>query len=279
MITLKDVSYRYHSGTEALAHVNISVPEGIHLLLGENGAGKTTLLHIIAGLLFPTEGTCEVDGEKTMDRNPSVLSKVFLLADNFTFPQPTVRMFAKYHSVFYPNFDESLFNENLNAFGLSGNEPFKALSLGSKRKSLLAYSLALGTEVLLLDEPVNGLDLSSKQILRRMIAGSMTDSRTIIVSTHTVSDLETLFDGVIMLRRREMILAASTSDIQKKLTFKKSTVPPVDAIFYTQAAGAFHSIVPADADNESDVDFVLLYFAMQGQQSKNVLNLINNQEP
>ncbi len=131
MITLKDVSYRYHSGTEALAHVNISVPEGIHLLLGENGAGKTTLLHIIAGLLFPTEGTCEVDGEKTRHRNPSVLSKVFLLADNFTFPQPTVRMFAKYHSVFYPNFDESLFYENLNAFGLSGNEPFKALSLGN----------------------------------------------------------------------------------------------------------------------------------------------------
>lgn len=63
--------------------------------------------------------------------------------------------------------------ENLAEFGLTGNERFRSLSLGNKRKSLIAYALALGTEILLLDEPANGLDIGSKQILRRMIARSV----------------------------------------------------------------------------------------------------------
>ncbi|MDE7452432.1 MAG: ATP-binding cassette domain-containing protein, partial [Paramuribaculum sp.] len=80
MIELKDVSYRYRVGLEALTGITASIPEGIHLLLGENGAGKTTLLHIISGLLFPNTGCCEIDGLKMADRTPEALSKVFFLA-------------------------------------------------------------------------------------------------------------------------------------------------------------------------------------------------------
>lgn len=277
MIELRNVSYRYPSGVDALTDVSASIPAGIHLLLGENGAGKTTLLHIMAGLLFPSAGTCDIDGAEPMRREPSVMSKIFFLADNFTFPQRSINDFAREHSVFYRAFDRGQFAANLATFGLSGNEVFKSMSLGNKRKSLLAYSLALCTEVLLLDEPVNGLDLNSKQILRRLIAQSISDTRTIIISTHTVSDLETLFDGVIMLRRSSLMLAASASEIQSKLSFTKSTVPPRDALFYTQVAGAFHSIVPAADSDESDVDYVLLYFAMQSPQAPEVLKKLKSE--
>lgn len=274
MITLDNISYRYPSGTDAVTNMTASIPQGIHLLLGENGAGKTTLLHIISGLLFPSSGSCEIDGHRPGEREPSVLSKLFFLADNFIFPQSTINAFARDHSPFYPSFSQEMFRENLADFGLTGNEPFKSLSLGNKRKSLLAYAVALRVEVLLLDEPVNGLDLNSKQIFRRILVRNISDTATVIISTHTVSDLETLFDGVIMLRRGQMLITSSVAEIQRNISFISSAVPPADAVFYLQNAGAYRSVVPADSARESDVDFVLLYFAMQSPQAQEVLKML-----
>ncbi|MDE6048943.1 MAG: ABC transporter ATP-binding protein, partial [Paramuribaculum sp.] len=251
---------------------------GIHLLLGENGAGKTTLLHIISGLLFPNTGCCEIDGLKMADRTPEALSKVFFLADNLDFPQLTVKKFAAVHSPFYSKFDNELFEENLREFGLTGNEKFRSLSLGNKRKSLIAYSLALSTDVLLLDEPANGLDIGSKQILRRMVARCAANFRTIIISTHTVTDLEYLFDGIMMLKRGRLILSESVGRVQSVLSFITAPVPPVESVFSIQNLGAFRCIVPADESTESEIDFVLLYLALQSKDADKVLNLLKSEE-
>lgn len=278
MIELKNVTYRYRSGIEALNGINASVPAGIHLLLGENGAGKTTLLHIIAGLLFPNEGSCEIDGIGMAERTPQGLSKVFLLADNVDFPQVSVNQFAAVHSPFYSGFSPELFAENLAEFGLTGNEKFRSLSYGNKRKSIIAYALALGTEVLLLDEPANGLDIGAKQILRRMVAKCAGEDRIIIISTHTVNDLEYLFDGVMMLKRGKLILSTPVENVQSSLSFIAAPVPPVGTIFYVQNAGMFHCVMPAQDANESNIDFVLLYLALQSKEAENILQLLNPTE-
>lgn len=278
MIELKNVTYRYRSGIEALNGINASVPAGIHLLLGENGAGKTTLLHIIAGLLFPNEGCCEIDGIEMAGRTPQGLSKVFLLADNVDFPQVSVNQFAAVHSPFYSGFSPELFAENLAEFGLTGNEKFRSLSYGNKRKSIIAYALALGTEVLLLDEPANGLDIGAKQILRRMVAKCAGEDRIIIISTHTVNDLEYLFDGVMMLKRGKLILSTPVENVQSSLSFIAAPVPPVGTIFYVQNAGMFHCVMPAQDANESNIDFVLLYLALQSKEAENILQLLNPTE-
>lgn len=278
MIVLDDISYRYRAGLEALNGITANIPEGIHLLLGENGAGKTTLLHIISGLLFPNSGSCSIDGIQMMDRQPEGLSKVFLLADNVDFPQPTLNKFAAVHSPFYSKFNEELFKENLSDFGLTGNEKFRSLSLGNKRKSLLAYSLALCTEVLLLDEPANGLDIGSKQILRRMIAKCADNYSTIIISTHTVNDLEYLFDGVMMLKRGKLILSESIGNIQNSMSFITAPVPPLESIFSIPNLGSFRCIVPINDKVESKIDLVLLYLALQSKEADKVLNLLNSEE-
>lgn len=278
MIKLDNVSYRYRIGLEALSGVSADIPDGIQLLLGENGAGKTTLLHIISGLLFPNSGKCEIDGIDMACRTPEGLSKVFMLADNLEFPQSTLNKFAEVHSPFYNRFNPEIFEDNLKEFGLTGNEKFRNLSFGNKRKSLLAYSLALCTDVLLLDEPANGLDIGSKQILRRMVAKCADNFRSIIISTHTVPDLEYLFDGVMMLKRGKLILSEPVSRIQSSLSFVTSAVPPLDAIFMIQNLGAFKSIVPASETAESEVDFIMLYLALQSKEAEKVLNLLKSEK-
>lgn len=277
MINLEDVSYRYSAGMEALSHISAEIPPGIYLLLGENGAGKTTLLHLISGLLFPSTGSCTINGNAPMTREPSVMSKVFLLPDNLSFPQATLNRFAAEHSQFYPTFNPDLLVENLAEFGLTGNERFRSLSLGNKRKSLIAYALALGTEILLLDEPANGLDIGSKQILRRMIARSVGENRTLIVSTHIVSDLEALYDGVMMLRRSNLVLSMPTVEIQSRLSFVCGPVPPVNALYYAQGAGIFHSIIPCTDGEETAIDFDLLYMAMQSNAADPILELLKTE--
>ncbi|MDE6651231.1 MAG: ABC transporter ATP-binding protein [Paramuribaculum sp.] len=278
MIKLDNISYRYRAGLEALSGVSAQIPEGIHLLLGENGAGKTTLLHVISGLLFSNSGSCRIDGIDMKERLPEGLAKVFFLADNVDFPQYTINKFASVHSPFYSKFNRELFEENLREFGLTGNEKFRSLSLGNKRKSLLAYSLALCTEVLLLDEPANGLDIGSKQILRRMIARCAGNFGTVIISTHTVNDLEYLFDGVLMLKRGKLILSESMCDIQRSMNFVTASIPPVESVFCIPNLGSFRCIVPSDETVESEIDLVLLYLAMQSKESDKVLNLLNSQE-
>lgn len=199
MIKLETLSFAYRKGVVTLKDVTTSFPPGIHLLLGENGAGKTTLLEVMAGLLRPQYGECLIDGIDVATHRPEVMRDVFFLGDNMTFPAKNMAEMVKCHAFLYPRFNGELLKSNLKAFGIDEWQPFMKMSLGTRRKAQLAYALSLGTEVLLLDEPANGLDIKAKQTLGNIMASSIDMDQTVIVSTHTVQDLENLFDGVAML--------------------------------------------------------------------------------
>lgn len=275
MITLENVSYIYkRSRINALEGVTAEIGCGIHLLLGENGAGKTTLLQLMAGLLTPTTGICRLDGEDLSERRPTVMRRVFFLSDNMELPFDSIDEAARLHGVFYPNFSREALEANLNDFGLSGKERLKNLSMGTRHKALVAYALSLGTEVLLLDEPANGLDIDAKKILRRVMARSMTDDRTIIVSTHTVGDLEALYDGLIMLSHSRLVLCSPTWHISQRLGFVTSdTLVPV-ALYQEPDLGVFRAIT-AGGDDESAVNFSLLYSAMMSDARERILTVLN----
>lgn len=264
MIELKDLEFSYRrNGAPALSGVTATIPPGVHLLAGENGAGKTTLLHIIAGLSAPTSGECLIDGCPCFNDVPSDKARVFLLEENMYFPCRTIRGFASVHSRFYPGFSQEAFLANLVAFGLSGDEPMRSLSLGNRKKAQLAYVLALGVDILLLDEPTNALDIESKDTLRRIIARSLTDSQTVIVSTHTVSELENLFDGAVMLTRSRLLFAGIEEDVVSRLAFEVGRLPDPDAIYSEIQVGRVLSILPAvEGDEPTRVDWRLFYSAL-----------------
>lgn len=141
---------------------------------------------------------------------------------------------------------------------------------------LIAVALALRTQVLLLDEPANGLDIGSKETLGRMLAEAAGDDRTIIVSTHVTHDFHNIFDGVIALRRNRLQLAATLTDILSAVAFTAGMIPPVEAIFTHQSAGLFRSITAAGADTETDIDYNLLYMALQSDRADIITSLINS---
>lgn len=275
MITIKNLTYSYRYGIVAVDDATAVINPGIHLLLGENGAGKTTLLHIMAGLLTPKEGECLIDNENISLRMPSALQRVFLLPDVVSLPFKTINQFAEVHSRFYPNFSIRDLNRNLKDFGLTGKENFDTLSLGMRRKSLLAYAIALGVDVLLLDEPANGLDITSKKTLRSMLARCVGEEQTVIISTHTVSDLRELYDGVLVLSQGHLLLAQWTWEILEHISFTVTPIPPADAIYIEQNLGLFHSIVPNTDGSSSDINYGLLYSALMSNAREDVLLAIN----
>lgn len=277
MLQLNNVSYSYRKDDRALDGISVAVPAGLHLLLGENGAGKTTLLHIIAGLRFPTAGECLVDGVDTSLRSPATLSKVFLLADDTLFPSSSINEMVSRSADFYPQFSSEVLRQSLDAFGMTGYEKLTHLSLGNRKKAQLAYALALQTDILLLDEPANGLDISSRQILLELLGRFIRPEQTVIISTHVVWDFMNLIEGVMVINRGRLLTAMNTWDITRRLGFITDRLPVDAALYSTQMQGLFHAIVPADPENPTDLDFLLLYSALHSPSRDRLLSIINSE--
>lgn len=278
MIELRNLSFAYGKGRNAISDANGTINPGIHLLLGENGAGKTTLLHILAGLRFAQSGECLIDGSDVRCRLPSTMRNLFFVPDNTELLTRTINGMKKIHACFYPNFSAELLEDNLRQFGMTGDERFNNLSLGDRNKTLAAYALSLQTELLLLDEPANGLDINSKKTLRRMIASNCSESQTIIVSTHTVWDLKALFDGLLVMNHGRLLLSRSTEEISRRLCFITSAMPVTDAIYQEQEAGIYRAIVRNTGNEETEVDFNLVYSALMSEFAKEIINTIIKQD-
>lgn len=140
-------------------------PGRIYGLLGENGVGKTTLLRIICGLLSAREGSCTVNGIPSGKRNPEMLKDIYYVPEIFFAPAISVNTFAKSNSLLYPRWDADQFQKLCLTFEVDPSYRFDKLSHGQQKKALIAFSLALNTRILLMDEPSNGLDIPSKTTL------------------------------------------------------------------------------------------------------------------
>lgn len=276
MINLEHLTYSYNKGTDAVNDATGKVTPGIWLLLGENGAGKTTLLKLMAGVLRPRTGVCRLDGEETALHAPSVMRRLFFLPDELEVPAQTVRTLAAADGIFYPNFSQETLDSNLEAFGLNGKEEITRTSLGTRRKLLAAYALALGVDMLLLDEPANGLDIDSKKILRRLMAGCVESEQTVIVSTHNISDLRELYDGLMLMHGGRLTVCLTADQILSRLSCVRSATAVPDALYSERSAGVVSSIVRADGSENGDIDYTLLYSAVMSGNTEIIKILSDN---
>jgi len=275
MLELRDLTYAYHKSADALSGITASVSPGIHLMLGENGAGKTTLLHVMAGLLTPKAGDCLLCGVDVAARMPETQAQIVFLADDAQIPARTVNAWAGIHAPFYPQFSADDLQKWLGLFGLTGDEPLKSMSLGNRRKAAIAYTLALHCPLTLLDEPTNGLDINAKKLLRRIMLESLADNQIIMVSTHTVEDLEQLYDSVMMISRGHVVMNERVDALGTCLSFVSSPAPLPDALYGELVPGGYRSIIAGgDYGESTQVDFNLLYSALMSERSNEILNQI-----
>lgn len=277
MINLNHVDFTYSgSHTRALKDVTAIIEPGIHLLLGENGAGKTTLLRMIAGLLRPQSGNCTIDGTDTCLRKPSTLSILSLLESGQTVPQSNIKEMAKRMACFYPSFNADILESCMNAFEISYTQPFTSMSLGQRQKALLCYTLSLQTDIILLDEPTNGLDIDSKAELQRMLVANLPDNATVIISTHTVADLFAIYDGVIVMKQNSLLCNTDNDSLLDRFGFVSGSTAHPQALYSEPVAGRVLSLIPADDTLPSTaVDYRLLYRALHSKNADNVAEIIN----
>lgn len=225
-------------------HLTLS-PGSIYGLLGPNGAGKSTLFRLMAGLLFPKQGTIQVAGHDPAKRRPAFLQDIFLLPEEVYTPAMRIREYVTLNAPFYPRFDHRQFAGYLAEFGLTEDERLNEISYGQKKKVLIGFGLATNTAVLLMDEPTNGLDIPSKAQFRRLVAGATDENRIVVISTHQVRDLEALIDPVIILTEGHQVIQAPMEVIGERLWF--GLVPRLEdiqgTIFYAERAVGGYAVV------------------------------------
>ena len=226
VIRMQDIGFSY--GKKPLfTHLNLEIKRGnIYGLLGKNGSGKTTLLKLLSGQLFPDEGYTSVLGFDPIGRKPQMLGEIFYLPEEFPLPKMKAEQYLKMRSVFYPRFDHAMFERFCKDFDLDMQQNLNEMSLGQKKKLLLAFGLASNTSLLILDEPTNGLDIPSKRQFRQTVASAMTEDRTFIISTHQVRDMENLIDPLIILHDGSIIFNDGVDSITDKYVMSLVTTDP-----------------------------------------------------
>ena len=235
MLTIKNLSFTYpHKREPVLSGINLGIrPGGIYGLLGSNGVGKSTLLGLIAGLYTPRTGCVELNGVNTRLRLPSTLADIFIVPEEFSLPEVTLRKYIDSVSGFYPRFSEADMRRYLEMFGMPEDVHLGRLSMGQRKKVYMSFALAANTPLLLMDEPTNGLDIPGKSTFKSFVASGMTDERAIIISTHQVQDINLLLDHVIIMENQGVLLNAPIAEITARLAFETTTDPSrrEDALF------------------------------------------------
>ncbi len=213
MVSITQLKFGYGKKT-VFNNISFEMEAGkIYGLLGENGVGKTTMLRIVAGLLFPDEGRCNVLATNPAKRQPSFLQDVYYLPEELPTPHLHIVDFAKRNGCFYQRFSQTQFESYLHEFSVDASSKFTELSFGQKKKAMIAFGLATNARLFLFDEPTNGLDIPSKAQFRKVIAGAATDENTFVLSTHQVRDLENLIDPIIILDHCDVLLNHSMEAI------------------------------------------------------------------
>ena len=271
MIEIKNLNFSYKK-TPVFSNINLNFPEGnIYGLLGENGVGKTTLLKLICGLQRPNEGTCTFDGMTCHDRLPEMLQRIVFLPDEVTLPDnATPQRYVDELAPFYATFSQGAFLHLMQELEVDPDRKFKEMSFGQQKKSLIAASLSLGTDYVLLDEPTNGLDIPSKAQFRTILSKIADEGKTILISTHQVKDVENLIDPIVILSHNAVLLDASVQKITEKLFFEYGGEAREDALYSELMPAGYMNVVPNTTGEESQLNIEALFNAVL--RNKNVIH-------
>ncbi|MCP4754605.1 MAG: ABC transporter ATP-binding protein [Proteobacteria bacterium] len=269
MIRIKNLTFGYGFG-HLFEGIDVDfLPGRIYGFLGKNGAGKTSLFKIMSGLLMPGDGTCDVLDFRSSSRHPGLLQDLFLIPEAFYLPAMSIGRYLKLHAPFYPRFDYAGFESMLDELELRPDLAINTLSYGLKKRFLLAFGLASNCRILLLDEPTNGLDIPSKRILRKMLAAAVDESRTFIIATHQIKEIENIFDSLVFIDQGKILLDTTIENVSRRLKFHTvSFLEECQGCLYSEEVPGGYSVISRnDSEEEGKIDIEFLFNAVTDRQS------------
>lgn len=216
MIEVKEL-HKSFDGFEALCGLNIQVPRGaVYGLVGPNGAGKSTVIRHLAGIYRQDSGEVLIGGEPVYE-NPTVKAKLAYIPDDiFYFGAATIRDMKNLYRAMIPTFSDERFEKLREAFPLEEKRAMRRLSKGMQKQAAFWIALSCCPEVILLDEPVDGLDpVMRRQVWSLLLQDVSERGTTVLVSSHNLRELEDVCDHVGIMDKGRMLLERPLAALQE----------------------------------------------------------------
>ena len=228
---------KYYGQRLAVAHLDLQIPRGcICGFIGRNGAGKTTAIKMMLGLLKPTAGSAQLLGCDCQQLTPQIRQRIgYVTEGHRLIGWMSIAYLENFQKAFFPRlWDDKLFAEMMEYFGLSKKQKIKHLSNGQRAQVSLALTLAPNPELLIMDDPTLGLDAAiRRQFLEGMIQLIMRQGRTILFSSHILGDVERVADRIIVIDKGSLRANCSLEEFRKavkkvKFSFADSIPEKID---------------------------------------------------
>ncbi len=215
MLEMKHVTKSF-DGFKALDDLSLHVPQGaVYGLVGPNGAGKSTAIRHLTGVYRQDAGTVTVEGLPIYE-NPAIKTRIGYIPDDvFFFPSASLEDMRKFYKGIYPNFDDELFSQLQEIFQLPRRGPIRRFSKGMQKQAAFHLMLCCKPDVMILDEPVDGLDpVMRRQVWSLMLSEVSQRQVTVLISSHNLRELEDVCDHVGIMDHGKMLLERSLADMQ-----------------------------------------------------------------
>ena len=226
MITVRNLVKTF-DGFRALDGLNLTVPAGaVYGLAGPNGAGKSSCIRCLAGIYHQDEGEILIDSQPVFENTALKARMAYIPDDIFFYTQATVQDMMKLFRNVYPNFSTDRFEKLGQAFDLDRKRPMRKFSKGMQKQAAFWLALSTAPDIVLLDEPVDGLDpLMRRQIWSILLSEVAERGVTVLVSSHNLRELEDVCDHVGILDRGKMLLERSLSELQENMVKIQAVFP------------------------------------------------------
>ena len=257
-------------GFRALDGLTMTVPRGsVYGLVGPNGAGKSTLLRHVTGIYRQDAGEVLLEGEPIYE-NPVAKARISSIPDElYYFLSASTRDMARFLKGFYPRFDRDRYRTLKEVFSqVDEARPMRRLSKGMQKQAAFWLSLCCRPEVLVLDEPVDGLDpVMRRQVWSLLMADVAQEGTTVLVSSHNLRELEDVCDRVGILSHGKVLIERSLTDLQENLVkmqvvFQERELPQLPAdleVLHVSQVGRIHTLIVRG--NATDVTNRLAVYA------------------
>ena len=218
MLEAKNVVKTF-DGFRALDGVSMTVPQGaVYGLVGPNGAGKSTIIRHFTGIYRPDSGEITLDGQPIYE-NPAVKGRMAAIPDDwYFFPQASIREMARLYAGTHPFFSWDRYHKLREVFPLSEKQPLRRMSKGMQKQAAFWLAMSLRPDVLILDEPVDGLDpVMRRQVWNLVLADVAENGTTVLISSHNLRELEDVCDHVGIMNGGKVLLEHPLTELQANI--------------------------------------------------------------